>query len=161
VKATLTPLQRTEHERTSKRLAKLDPNLAKTYEECWQAVYGTTADPERAALWQMRQVFDHLFEILVPDDDLVLESEYWKHKTEVGEEDSGKVKRSDRIKFAASQIEDQNRVETLIASVDHMDKTYNALNYAHKRGKIDAQKAWSTLHGMQVLFEKWLDALNL
>jgi hypothetical protein len=43
------------------RLERLDRSLANTYRQVWEALHGTRSDPERAAMYLMRQTYDHFF----------------------------------------------------------------------------------------------------
>ena len=45
------------------RISNIDTDLAKTYSEIREVLYGTRADPERGALFLIRQAYDHLFGI--------------------------------------------------------------------------------------------------
>jgi hypothetical protein len=56
-----------QHEAYVRRFSQFDPALGQTYQEIWEALYGTRADPERAALYLIRQAFDQLFAKLAPD----------------------------------------------------------------------------------------------
>jgi len=53
---------------TRERLKKLDPALSDTYASIREVLYGTQSDPERGALYLTRQVFDHFFSLLAPDN---------------------------------------------------------------------------------------------
>lgn len=67
------------HKADAERFSRFDQALGKTYQEIWEALYGTRADPERGALYLIRQAFDHLFDKLAPDDE-VRRSSYWIQK---------------------------------------------------------------------------------
>lgn len=139
------------------RLRKMDPALADTYQEIGQAYHGTTADPARAAIGLMRQVFDHFFSVLAPDD-VVRASPYWKPKNDV--KDPNSITRRERITYAAyTHISDQNRAESMIASIDTILETYKILNKLHTRGKISTDVARSALKTMKSFIESWIDAM--
>jgi len=122
-----------QHEAYVERFTKLDATLGKTYLEIWEALYGTRAEPERAALYLIRQAFDHFFEKLAPDDE-VRKSPYWAKKTEPGKENH--VWRDERIRYVvAMRVKDTARANTLIASTKHMLDVYQGLNRAHERGE--------------------------
>jgi hypothetical protein len=143
---------------TQKRLAKLDKALAETYEEVWQARYGTRADPQRAGLFLVRQAFDHLFQVLAPDDQ-VRNSPFWEEK---GGDDPNQVTRRERIQFAAyTRIKDKNRAKIMAVSAKHMLDVYNALNSAHERGELDESKTDRALSEMTSIIEEWAQALEL
>lgn len=140
------------------RFAKLEPALGDSYRQIWEALYGTRADPERSALFLMRQTFDHLFGRLAPDDD-VRNSKYWHPKK--GDK-ANQVDRRERIKYAAhTHIKDLNRANTLAASAKQMLDLYYALNEAHTRGELNRKKARKALLAMRHMLEDWADALGL
>jgi len=148
-----------QHEEYGERLAKLDSSLGKTYLEIWEALYSTRSEPERAALYLIRQAFDHFFEKLAPDGD-VRRSSYWTRKTEPGKEDQ--VWREERIKYAlAVRVKDTVRANTLAASTKHMLDVYQGLNRAHERGELDKEKARWALEEMRSILENWADAVRL
>ena len=146
------------YESTRDKLAKLDESLALTYEEIRQVLYGTHSDPERGALYMLRQAYDHFFGLLAPDDD-VRDSKYWEEK-----EDSNPnlVTRAERIEYAAhTHIADDATAKRLAASANHMTNVYRSLNRAHERGEIDAEKARTALKEMQTIIDSWVEALDL
>jgi hypothetical protein len=140
------------------RFARLEPALGDSYRQIWEALYGTRADPERSALFLMRQTFDHLFGRLAPDDD-VRNSKYWHPKKR---DKANQVDRRERIKYAAhTHIKDPNRANTLAASAKQMLDLYYALNAAHTRGELNRKKAREALLAMRHMLEDWADALGL
>ncbi len=147
------------HEQYGERFARLDPTLGKTYLEIWEALYVTRAEPERAALYLIRQAFDHFFEKLAPDDD-VRRSPCWAKKTEPGKE--RQVWREERIKYSvAVHVKDTVRANTLIASTQHMLDVYQGLNRAHERDELDRDKARGALAEMRSILENWADAIGI
>lgn len=148
----------TEEPLLAERLSKLDPQLGKVYQQIWESLYGTTAEPERTALYQMRQAFDHLFEILAPDDQ-VRKSAYFVKK-EGNKPDQ--VDRKERLQFAAfSRVAYRPQAQTLAASSVQLLEVYQALNQAHKRGELSREKARTALFAMQSFLQDWADALKL
>jgi hypothetical protein len=146
------------HSETKRRLAKLDPALADTYEGIWETLYGTRSDPERGSLYLIRQAYDHLFGILAPDDK-VRASPYWHEKKD--DRDPKRVTRRERIEFAAyTRIRDQSKAQRLAASARHMLDVYEALNRAHQRRSLDPTKARRALHEMKIIIEDWVEALD-
>ena len=142
----------------AERLANIDAELGNTYQQIWESLYGTRSDPERAALYLMRQSIDYLFFKLAPDDD-VRASKYWKTKSE---NDPNQITRKERIEYAAhAHVTDSARADTLAASAKQMVDTYGALNQAHKRGELDQEKARSALLSMRLLLDEWVIALEL
>jgi hypothetical protein len=151
----LTPNQ---HEIYAKRFMAFDESLGKTYQEIWEVLYGTRADPERAALYLIRQSFDHLFGKLAPDDE-VRKSPFWTLKD--GKEPE-QVWREERVQYAAStHIKDKARSETISASSRHMLNVYQALNRAHERKNINRAKARKALEEMRTFLEDWANAVGL
>jgi hypothetical protein len=151
----LTPDQ---HELYVKRFLQFDEALSETYQEIWEVLYGTRADPERAALYLIRQAFDHLFSQLAPDDK-VRKSPFWNMKD--GDQPD-QIWREERIQYAAStHIKDKARAETLLESSKHMLNVYQALNRAHERDKINRVKARKALEEMRTFLEDWANAVDL
>jgi Predicted pPIWI-associating nuclease len=144
------------HEDYADRLSRIDPSLGKTYRSIREVLLGTRDDPERAALYLIRQTFDHLFSMLAPDDE-VRKSEFWEPKE--GEK-ANQVSRRERIFYAIKEhVCDTTRAETLSASVSHMLEVYQALNRAHKRGAIERDQALFSLREMDSLLRQWADAV--
>jgi hypothetical protein len=151
----LTPNQ---HEIYTKRFMAFDEALGKTYQEIWEVLYGTRADPERAALYLIRQSFDHLFDKLAPDDE-VRKSPFWTLKK--GDKPE-QVWRDEKIQYAAfSHVKDKSRSETILASSKHMLSVYQALNRAHERKNINRAKARQALEEMLSFLEDWANAIGL
>lgn len=140
------------------RFTRFDPELGKTYEGIWETLYGTRADPQRAALYLMRQAYDHLFDKLSPDNE-VRASPNWSEKPK---ERQDKITREERIFFAANKhIHNDTRRKTLLESANHMLQVYRGLNRAHKRGELDQNKARSALEEMRKILEDWADAIDI
>lgn len=138
------------------RLSRVDPQLPATYEAIWEALYASRADPERAALFLMRQVFDHLFDKLSPDDE-VRRSEHW---TEKSGNQRAVVYRSERLAYAAAvHVKDRDRANTLMAAARQMLDLYQELNQAHARSTLDPYKARHALMAMKALLESWAAAI--
>jgi hypothetical protein len=145
------------HEVYAARLHTLDPQLAQTYRAIWEILRVTRKDPERGALWQIRQAFDHLFAILAPDESVRL-SKYWAAK--VDGPSPLAVTRKERLTYAANTVvKSFARKATLLAATEHMIDVYQSLNIAHKRGEIDAVKARTALEEMRQIIEEWADAV--
>ena len=149
------PFDLDRFERHAERFDKFDADLGKTYREMGEALYGTRSDPERAALFLMRQAFDHLFDHLSPDADVA----DWLRQSGL---ESDKISRRQRIEYAAEHhIRDEVRSNTLRKLSKHMNDVYESLQHAHKRGKLDRRKAQNALGEMQKMLEQWADALDL
>lgn len=146
-------------EETRSRLAKMDSSLADTYAAVREVLYGTHSDPERGALYLTRQLFDHFFGVLSPNDE-VKSSDIWRRKS--GEDDTKDVTRLDRIYYAADiHVQDQAKQKTLLTSAKHMLEVYNALNKAHKRGIVNQQQARQALNEMFTLIDSWVWAIDI
>src|SRR5437667_5175277 len=101
------------------KLSQLDPALGETYRAAWSGYYDQR-DPGRSALWQMRQVFDHFFDILAPPGPVKL-SEHWSPKPAPR---PNAINREERLRFAADRwvLADQRLV--LIESVNETVRAY-------------------------------------
>ena len=152
------PISNSRREQTRDQLNKSSPELAKTYDAIWETLYGTRSDPERGSLYLVRQVFDHLFGVLAPDDK-VKSSVYWRAKA--GNEPN-QVTRAERIDYAANtHITNKTASKRLIASTKHMLEVYNTLNKVHKRGKLDKSQSRGSLKEMQAIIEDWVQSFLL
>ena len=142
----------------AERFAKLDPALGKVCLEIWEALYGTVADPERAALYMLRQTWDHLFDKLAPDPEVRLS----KHWVQTSAEKPLLVTRGQRIAYAIDThvIDDVNK-QMLASSSEQMINQYDDLNRAHKRGEFDRHKALDTLTSIYAWLDQWANALKL
>ncbi len=138
-------------------LRRLDPALLATYLGVREALYGTRSDPERAALYEIRQVFDHFFSILAPDDQ-VRESKYWRPQD--GDRPNV-VTRDERLRYAANtHARTPILARTLIGSSRHMLSVHDALNSAHKRGELDVNKARTSIREMDILLRQWITSTD-
>lgn len=139
------------------RFAKIDPALGKVCAEIWESLYGTTADPERSALFMIRQTWDHFFDRLAPDSE-VRQSPFWTEKTGPRPD---MVTREERFKFAVDRhVKDPQKQALLLAACKQMLDLYQQLNRAHERGEIDATKARHSLNSMYLWLVEWADALG-
>lgn len=146
------------NEQYASRLEKLDPELGRLARSVWQSFYGGAENAERSALLSMRQLYDHLFEILAPDHE-VRKSKYLKEKD--GDK-ANQIHRIERITYAANiKVSDRELGEALVAQSGHLLKLYDKLNKLHKRGTLDRENVKVTLVSMQSTLEEWVDALNL
>lgn len=153
-----TPISNSRREQTRQQLRNLSTELAETYDAIWEVLYGTRSNPERGSLYLIRQVFDHLFGVLAPDDK-VKTSPYWRPKDD---NESNQVTRSERIEYAANtHINNKTASKRLVASTKHMLDVYNTLNKAHKRGKLDRSQSRGSLKEMQAIIEDWVQSLSL
>jgi hypothetical protein len=151
------PPQRKSREEYSSRLMALAESLSTAYNQIWQTYYGTSDDRYRASLFMMRQVFDHFFSHLAPDD-LVRQSEYWKPKKT---EKPDQIYRSERIIYTAhTHIKNSGLVGILAASAKQINSLYEAANEAHIRGSLDEENANKALLAMDSILKDWIDALT-
>jgi hypothetical protein len=140
------------------RLEKLEPELGRLSRSVWQSYYGGAENAERAALLSMRQLYDHLFQILAPDDE-IRGTKYFKEKD--GDK-KYQIHRIERINYVANtKISDSKLAETLIEQASHLLKLYDQLNKLHTRGKLNRENVKVTLTSMQSTLEEWIDALNM
>lgn len=140
------------------KLDKLDPELGKLYRSVWESFYGGSSEQERAALHSMRQLFDHFFHILAPDNE-VRNSSYF---TEKEGEDPYKIHRHERVKYAGNErIQDKEAGKLLAAQADHMTRLYKKLNKVHKRGLLKRKETRNILRAMQTAIESWIDAMKV
>ena len=154
----LQPVNKSNREKIKKYLFDLDSSLAESYDEIWEILYGTRSDPERGSLYMIRQVFDHFFGILAPDDE-VRESEFWKPKAEPHQ---NQVTRKKRIEFAANKhIKSRSMSQRLLNSSKHMVDVYESLNRAHTRGSLQPERARTALKEMNSIIENWVEGLLL
>jgi len=140
------------------KLEKLDPELAKLYRSVWQSFYGGAENAERAAMLSMRQLYDHLFDTLAPNDQ-VLNSPYFTPKE--GKKPN-QIYRKERIKYAANErVKDKELAQALEAQGDYILQVYDQLNKLHKRGELKREEARGVLTAMQTIIEQWIDAIDL
>ena len=140
------------------RFAKLDPALEKVCAEIWETLYGTTADPERSALFMIRQTWDHLFNYLAPDAE-VRKSPFWIQKDGPKPE---MVTREERFNFAVDRhIKNPQDKGLLLAAWKQMKDLYQELNRAHERGELNRTKARQSLNSMYLWLIQWADALGI
>lgn len=152
------PVPTSQREKTRAGLRKLSLELVETYDAIWETLYGTRSDPERGSMYLIRQVFDHLFAILAPDDK-VMASKFWHPKDD---HEPNQVTRAERIEYAAfTHVKNETASKRLIASTNHMLDVYKTLNKAHKRGKLDRSQSRGSLKEMQAIIADWIQSLSL
>lgn len=140
------------------KLDRIDPELGRTYRSVWETFYGTTESSGKNALFAMRQVFDHLFDKLAPDDE-VRRSISFKPKEGIN---PNQVYREERIRYAAqTHVKDKALADLLESEANLIIKTYKKLNEAHNRGPLDSSKVKDVLMSMKQIIERWIDALDL
>lgn len=145
-------------ENYASRLDKLNFELGKVYRSVWKTFFGMTENPERAALYQMRQAYDHFFDILAPDNE-VRKSKYFKRKSQ-GNVDT--IHRKERIHYAAhTKVKDNNFRDLLLEQDDYIIELYKRLNMAHKRDSLKREEAKEVLDAMRLMLEQWIDGIGL
>lgn len=142
----------------AKKLDMLDPELGRIARSIWQSFYGGTDNGERASLFLMRQLYDHFFSVLAPDDD-VRKSTFFKKK-------DGKqplqVHRKERLQYAAFfRVSDKSLGELLSDEVDQILETYERLNKLHSRNPLIPNDVKNLLMPMQAVIEQWINAIGL
>jgi hypothetical protein len=146
------------NEKYATRLDKLDPELGKVYRSIWNSFFGGKDNPERTALYQMCQAYDHFFDILSPDED-VRKSPFFTKKSD---NNPDRVHRKERLHYAANKkIKDESLRELLLEQDDYIIELYQRLNIAHKRSTLDRKKAKEILDAMCTMLEQWIDAIEL
>lgn len=147
-----------KNEEYSKRLAKLDPELGRLYLSIWDEFYGGTGSAERAALVSMRQLVDHLFDKLAPDE-LVRKSKFYQTNSHVN---NHQVFRRERLTYAIhTHVKDIRLRDLLIAETETMLQCYKDLNMLHEHGSLNRENTYKTLMTMQKLIEQWIDAISI
>jgi hypothetical protein len=140
------------------KLSKYDPVLANTYKEIGQVYYATNSDPRRPALVLMRQVYDHFFSILAPDEK-VRGSAFFTPKKEP--EKADKIFRRERLNYVVeTYVNDPGMKDILINSFREMLDTYDLLNKHHSRGILSIDEARRALKSMKSFIELWINATN-
>lgn len=152
----LVPWERRRVEHFATTLAKLDPNLGNLARAAWEHYYAGTAEGARAALTSMRQLFDDLFRLLAPDDEVRNSTSFTQKPTEK----ANLVTRPERLHYAAHRyIKDDALRDVLLSDESELIKLYKELNQLHKpAGAISDAAARQTLVAMQDLLERWVVA---
>ncbi|MBW8002952.1 MAG: hypothetical protein FVQ80_13185 [Planctomycetes bacterium] len=141
------------------RFLKFDQALGKTYQEVDEILFGTRSDPERAASYMIRQVYDYLISILAPDD-VVRESRFFSLKSEPGKENT--VSRMERINYAiATHVKNEKQADQLKVLSNHILEFYDVLQKAHTRGSINKQDAINSIRTVKNYLEVWADAIGI
>lgn len=142
-------------ERYAAVLERLNPAMARSYRQAWSSRYGAKDDPERVGLWELRQTFDHFFEVIAPDD-AVRASGHWKKKDK---EPLNAVHRRERLAYAAEQlVADPAERALLESTADDALRAYGDLNKAHVRGALAVEHAFDAFDAFDTIFRRWIDA---
>jgi hypothetical protein len=140
----------------AEKLDLLDRSLGETYRSAWKEHYVLHSDSGRTALWQMRQVFDHLFELLGPSE-AVRNSAYWERKK--GDRPDA-VHRKERLQYAANRWTPERMRVVLLESVEETLRAYQRLNIAHRRGELSKDRAREAFHGVDSVIRRWIDSVE-
>jgi hypothetical protein len=150
---------RVDKDEVARKLDKFDPELGRVYRSVWEIYSTTSENPERAAMYHMRQTYDHLLRRLSPDEDVRKSVYYDKNKKPP---DDGKVIRRERIAYAAfTNIANSVDANLIVGNTDHILETYSYFNKAHGDKPIDSKEAKIMLDAMDNIIKRWVDLLNL
>jgi hypothetical protein len=150
-------LSKSDAKACEEKLALLDGPLAGVYRSAWHNLYADNFDPGRGALWQLRQVYDHFFELLAPAEQVV-QSSFWAPKSDPPFE---AIHRAERVQYAANRwIANESQRKALQESDKSMLRAYNKLNQAHERGEIDLEKARRAFKNMDAMLRNWIDGIQ-
>jgi Predicted pPIWI-associating nuclease len=139
------PTHEISEKNLANRFSKLDPALGLVCAQISESLYGTIADPERSALFMIRQTWDQLFAKLAPDAE-VRASPFWTKKSS---NKPDQVTREERIRFTIDRhVKDPVNKELLISTSKQMSDIYQELNRAHDRGELNRDKARQTLNAV-------------
>lgn len=149
-------------ENKADKIRKIDTSLADSYQEVYQILFGTNADPERGACFQIRQTFDHLIDILAPKNE-VRKSEYWKpKKPKTIEKKSDQVFRNEQLEFAIREnINDPEIQDKLVNEMKIVLQNYKILNEVHKRGEIDKEKEVKAIRATKKLLDEIIGNIDI
>jgi Predicted pPIWI-associating nuclease len=141
----------------SDRFSKFDPVLGRLCSQIWETLYGTVSDPERGATFMIRQVWDHLFDKLAPDDE-VRRSRFFTKKPSPQPD---QVTRRERVQFAVDRHIPESKKQLILAATDQMLVYYKIFNRVHERGDLDRHKLQAALKYVYDWLAQWADALGL
>ena len=140
------------------KLNQIDPELSSLYRSIWQFYYSAPDQSERAALLVSRQLFDHFFSIISPDEEVRLSPFYFEKQGDK----KNQIHRKERLVYAANRyIKDELTRTILIKEAELVLETYRELNKLHKRGKLDRNDARRILSSMQSLINDWVSAIDI
>ena len=138
------------------KLQQFSATLADTYRGAWASHFDQVHDEGRTALWQMRQVFDHFFELLAPDE-AVRSSEHWAPKAPPKPD---AVHRRERLVFAAHQWIPAHLRTTFVESVSSALQAYERLNSAHARDVLDRDRWHEAFLAVDAIIRRWVDSVD-
>ncbi len=148
-----------KHKDYQRKLGSIDPILGQTYGELIEIVNATCSDPTRPGMFLARQLFDHLFDVLAPDDD-VRNSKYWHEKTEKESKDKNAIWRIEKIAYSAfEKVSNPLRAETLYSASIQTLEVYKLLNAAHTRGALKEAESSQAVQSMIRITQEWVDSI--
>ena len=139
------------------RLKKLDPELEAMFGNIIETYYGNPDVAIRHSLFDLRQIFDHFFSIIAPND-AVKDSIYYEPRKP---RERRRVKRPERILFAANtHITDPIKRKKLLDQAKHTLDLYKKLNSLYKRGRLSKRTHSTTIFEMIQVINDWVLALD-
>lgn len=145
-----------EEDQLAARLDKLDPELGKLMQSAWNCFYGQ--QDERAAVFSMRQLYDHFFNLLAPDEDVRNSTFFMRKKGDR----PNQVSRRERLKYAANiKVTNPEQKELLLSQTNYTLDTYSDLNKLHTYGALGREEVRKILLGMERLLKQWMDAIGI
>ena len=144
-------------EKYADRLDHIDPILGKLLRSVWDSFYGGVGEYLRSSLLSMRQLYDHFFEIIAPDEE-VRNSEFFSLKE--GKQ-CNKVYRIEKMRYAArTKVRDKELGSVLETQAEYLLKLYKELNRLHSRNNLMKDVIRDNLMALQALLEQWIDGLK-
>lgn len=152
--------RRDERDFIEAELSRIDRGLADTYLTACQYMNIPSFDPSRGPLFLMRQVFDHFLHKLAPDSDVMSQKDFVPDE-KLKQRDGKGVTRRHRVEFVAKgKVKDGGSRRLLLSSTQNFLDVYEELNQAHKRARLDENKAKDAVYAGSALLAAWLRALN-
>lgn len=140
------------------KLEQLDRALANTYRAAHRLVDLDAVDGWRAALFELRQTYDHFFGILAPDD-IVRRSPWFKPKEPPRPPDA--VDRIERLLFAAdSFVASEEQRDALVAAGQATIAAYKSLQQAHDRHELEPERARTAFLDVNRFIGQWISAIH-
>lgn len=152
--------RRDERDFIEAELSRIDPGLADTYLTACQYMKLPAFDAFRGPLFLMRQVFDHFLHKLAPDSDVMSQTDFVPDEA-LKQRDGKGVTRRHRVEFVAKgKVKDEGSRRLLLSSTQNFLDVYEELNQAHKRARLDENKAKDAVYAGSALLATWLRALS-
>lgn len=132
----------------------ISPGLGSLLKGAWETYYGTTHEPARNSVTNLRQLWDQFFRFIAPDDK-VRQSEFFVEKQPP---EKNKVHRSERIKYAVSIINNRKFAEYLDSQTANLLELHDKLHILHKDGPIERACVRDTIIATAELLLDWVKA---